>query len=140
MLACRRRYEGRSPPLRLALAEGEHIPFGDREFDAVLCVGGFNFFSDPGRALGEMARVTRPGGRIVLADEIPDFLQYSWGHRIWWPSLDSWLMKRWFGPEFRDMVLANQIDVPALAAAALKDSTIHRIWRGYGYCLVGEPQ
>jgi len=140
LFTCHRRYEGRTLPLRLALAEGEHIPFGDREFDAVVCVGGFNFFSDPGAALAEMARVTRPGGRVVVADEIPDFLKYGWGHRIWWPSLDSWLMKRWFGPEFRDMVLTNQIDVPALAAAPLRDWTIHRIWRGYGYCLVGEPQ
>jgi SAM-dependent methyltransferase len=140
LAACRRRCEGRMLPLRLALAEGERIPFADREFNAVLCVGGFNFFSDPGQALAEMARVTRPGGRIVVADEIPDFLEYGWGHRIWWPSLDSWLMKRWFGPEFCDMVLTNKIDVHSLAAAALKDWTIHRIWRGYGYCLVGERQ
>ena len=46
----------------------------DHSFDAVLCVGGFNYFSDPLTAMREMARVARPGGRIVVADELPDLL------------------------------------------------------------------
>jgi ubiquinone/menaquinone biosynthesis C-methylase UbiE len=137
LAACRRRYSDR--PLLLALAEGEHIPFEGRSFDAVLCVGGFNFFSDPRVALAEMARVTRPGGRVVVADERPDFLRYGWGHRIGWPTLDHWLMARWFGREFRDMVLQNQLDIETLAAETLAEPRVHPIWRGYGYCLVGSP-
>jgi len=138
LMACRRRYAAR--PLSLVLAQGEHLPFEDRSFDAVLCVGGFNFFSDPALALAEMARVARPGARIVVADEIPDFLRYGWGHRIHWPALDHWLMKRWFGPEFRDMIVNNQLNVEEVAAATLAGPMIHRIWRGYGYCLVGSPR
>ncbi len=134
---CRERYPQRS--LTLALAEGESIPFADRAFDAVLSVGGFNYYSSPGATLREMARVTKPGGRIVVADEIPDILRYGWGHRIWAPSLDDWIMRRWFGPEFRDMIVANKIDPDGLARENLDDVQIHRIWRGYGYCIVGSP-
>jgi SAM-dependent methyltransferase len=136
--ACRDRHADRD--LFLALAEGERIPFADRSFDAVLCVGGFNFFSDPEGALKEMARVTRPGGRIVVADELPDLFEWGWGHLIGCPRLDTWLMKRiWLGPEFADMVLGSRLDVAAVARAALYRPIIHRIWRGLGYCIVGTP-
>jgi SAM-dependent methyltransferase len=138
LAACRDRHADRG--LFLALAEGERIPFADRSFDNVLCVGGFNFFSDPECALREMGRVTRPGGRIVVADELPDLLKWGWGHLIGFPTLDTWLMKRiWLGTEFTDMVLDNCLDVHAVARAALRRSKIHGIWRGLGYCIVGTP-
>jgi SAM-dependent methyltransferase len=138
LASCRDRHAGRG--LFLALAEGERIPFADRSFHAVLCVGGFNFFSDPECALKEMARVTRPGGRVVVADELPDLFEWGWGHLIGWPALDTWLMKRiWLGPEFTDMVMGNRLDVAAVAHAALKQPEIHSIWRGLGYCIVGAP-
>jgi SAM-dependent methyltransferase len=139
LAACRDRHADRHP--FLALAEGERIPFADHSFDAVLSVGGFNFYSDPECALKEMARVTRPGGRVVVADERPDLFEWGWGHLIGWPSLDTWLMKRvWLGDEFADMVMNTRLDVPGVAHAALRRPIIHRIWRGLGYCIVGTPQ
>ncbi|HEV3120723.1 MAG TPA: methyltransferase domain-containing protein, partial [Isosphaeraceae bacterium] len=68
--ACRRRAGER--PLPLVLGEAEELPFQDRQFDAVLSIGGFNYFNDPEGSLREMARVTRPGGTIVVADEVPN--------------------------------------------------------------------
>lgn len=136
--ACEKRHAGHG--LLLALAEGERLPFADRSFDAVLCVGGFNFFSDPLYALKEMARVARPGGRIVVADERPDLFHYGWGHLVGFPALDTWLMERfWLGPEFTAMVLANDLDLAGVARAALGQHRVHTIWRGLGYCLVGSP-
>jgi len=44
-------------------------PFQDATFDAVLHIGGINFFDDKARALGEMARVAKPGTRVVVVDE-----------------------------------------------------------------------
>ena len=138
LAACRDRYPERG--LFLALAEGERLPFADGSFDAVLSVGGFNFYSDPQCALKEMARVTRPGGRIVVADELPDLFEWGWGHLIGLPRLDDWLMRRfWLGPEFTDMVLGTRLDVQAVARAALRRPEIHRIWRGLGYCIVVSP-
>jgi SAM-dependent methyltransferase len=136
--ACRERFPRRG--LFLALAEGEQLPFADDSFDAALCVGGFNFFSDPPAALREMARVTRPGGRVVVADELPDLHRWGWGHLVGWPGLDTWLMRRfWFGPEFTDMVLSSQLDVHEVARQALGEHHVHTIWRGLGYCIVGSP-
>jgi SAM-dependent methyltransferase len=135
---CRDRFPDRG--LFLALAEGERIPFADRSFDVVLSVGGFNFYSDPQSALSEMARVTKPGGRVVVADELPDLFEWGWGHLLGIPRLDDWLMRRfWLGPEFTDMVIGTRLDVAALARATLRRAVVHRIWRGLGYCIVGEP-
>ncbi len=50
-------------------ANALHLPFADDSFDAVVSIGGFNQFGDAARALAEMTRVTRPGGRIAIADE-----------------------------------------------------------------------
>lgn len=45
----------------------EALPFGDASFDAVACQFGLMFFDDRVKALREMWRVTRPGGRLVVA-------------------------------------------------------------------------
>lgn len=52
------------------LVEGEaaHLPFRHGAFDALLNHGGLAEFGDRASAIGEMARVTRPGGRIVICD------------------------------------------------------------------------
>ena len=43
------------------------LPFGDAEFDRVVSQFGLMFVAEPGRALAEMVRVCRPGGRVVGA-------------------------------------------------------------------------
>jgi ubiquinone/menaquinone biosynthesis C-methylase UbiE len=55
--------------LELAEAKAEALPYADDTFDAVLHVGGINFFSDPAGALREMVRVAKPGAPILVADE-----------------------------------------------------------------------
>ena len=57
----------RLPPADLREADMESLPFGDAAFDAVTGVNAFQFAGDPRRALGEAARVTRPGGRVVAS-------------------------------------------------------------------------
>ena len=43
------------------------LPFGDQSFDASFCKGAMDHFDDPESAIAEMARVTKPDGRVVLA-------------------------------------------------------------------------
>jgi SAM-dependent methyltransferase len=45
----------------------EPLPFDDGAFDVVTCLEGIEHVLSPFRLIGELARVTRPGGRIVLS-------------------------------------------------------------------------
>jgi SAM-dependent methyltransferase len=51
------------------------LPYGDGEFDAVICQQGLQFFPDPTAAIIELSRVTRAGGRL--------------GVTVWSPPEDS---------------------------------------------------
>ena len=46
----------------------ESLPFGAGSFDVVTCRLTTHHFADLPRAVGEMARVLRPGGRLVITD------------------------------------------------------------------------
>ena len=48
-------------------AWSEALPFGNDAFDGAFCKGALDHFDDPERCIGEMARVTRASGRVVLA-------------------------------------------------------------------------
>lgn len=66
-----------------ALANGYYLPFADNSFDACFHFGGINAFGDIRRAFAEMARVTRPGGKVVVGDEsMPPWLRDSEFGRI----------------------------------------------------------
>ena len=56
-----------SPSLDIRRGAAEHLPLGDDEVDCVTCQFALMFFQDPARALAEMARVIRPGGRVAVA-------------------------------------------------------------------------
>jgi len=45
----------------------DSLPFRSGSFDAAVCKGAIDHFDRPELAISEMARVTRPGGRVVLA-------------------------------------------------------------------------
>lgn len=50
------------------------LPFPDNEFDCVFCVNSFHYFSQPQLALGEIRRVLRDGGRLILVDWCDNYL------------------------------------------------------------------
>jgi SAM-dependent methyltransferase len=122
---------------RLAWAEAESLPFDDGTFDACWTVGGFTYFRDHEAALREMRRVTRPGGPVVVADEVPGMHRAGLGHLIGVSGFDAW----WLGllgldREFVEMVLGFDVDPVELARRVWPEAVRHRIWRGLGYCLV----
>lgn len=55
--------------IALRLANGARLPFGENRFDAALAITVILHVADPLRVVREMARVTRPGGRVGLQDQ-----------------------------------------------------------------------
>ena len=54
--------------LTLDVGNVEALPYGDARFDVVMSMFGTMFAARPDRVVAELARVTRPGGRVVLAN------------------------------------------------------------------------
>jgi len=54
------------------LTRAEQLPFEDGSFDLITCVRSLHHIESPTRALDEMARVTAPGGRVVIEDFLAD--------------------------------------------------------------------
>lgn len=59
-------------PIQYRQADAEQLPFEDGAFDAVVSTFGVMFASRPEAAAAEIARVVKPGGRVVLATWRPD--------------------------------------------------------------------
>jgi demethylmenaquinone methyltransferase / 2-methoxy-6-polyprenyl-1,4-benzoquinol methylase len=55
-------------PVRFVAGDALRLPLRDASFDAVTCSFGLRNVADPGAALAEMFRVTRPGGRLVICE------------------------------------------------------------------------
>jgi demethylmenaquinone methyltransferase / 2-methoxy-6-polyprenyl-1,4-benzoquinol methylase len=54
--------------VRFVAGDGTRLPFADEAFDAVTISFGLRNISDVPTALDEMARVVRPGGRLVVCE------------------------------------------------------------------------
>jgi SAM-dependent methyltransferase len=52
--------------------DAEALPFADGSFDTVVTMFGAMFAGHPERAAAELLRVTRAGGRIAMANWVPD--------------------------------------------------------------------
>ena len=66
------RNEGLSRGVRFARGDAEELALPDDSFDAVLCECSLCTFPDKERAVGEIARVLRPGGRVAISDVVVD--------------------------------------------------------------------
>lgn len=52
--------------------DSEHLPFADGSFDLLTCSHSFHHYPHQDRAIREMRRVLRPGGRLMLIDGFRD--------------------------------------------------------------------
>ena len=62
------RLAGHRERAALGIADAHFLPFADGTFDAAFCSGTLHHLARPGRGLAELARVTRPGGRIAAME------------------------------------------------------------------------
>jgi SAM-dependent methyltransferase len=68
--------------LSVAAADVLALPFANDAFDSTFCVALLQHTTDPSKAVAELARVTKPGGRVVAVE--PDNAA-----RYWFSSLES---------------------------------------------------
>jgi ubiquinone/menaquinone biosynthesis C-methylase UbiE len=78
----RRRFRHEAGRLNLVLASAEALPFPDGSIDKAVSLNSLYFWPDPAGALAEMARLVRPGGRLLLCFEPPDELSKWPGSRF----------------------------------------------------------
>jgi SAM-dependent methyltransferase len=89
MLAVARR---KAPAIEWRQGAAEALPFADASFDAVVSQFGLMFFQDRPKAIREMLRVLRPGGRLTVA--VWDSLERTPGYAAFVS-----LLQRLFGEE-----------------------------------------
>jgi ubiquinone/menaquinone biosynthesis C-methylase UbiE len=137
---CRSDYPDRDTSL--IVGEAENLPFPDSTFDNVFSLGAINHVNDPGKALREMARVVKPDGLVVVADEVPDLPNRQIAHKLGLHKLQKWILSRvFFLGKFSEVILEHtDLKIEPLVETALRDWQIHRIWGGLGYCVVGKAK
>jgi demethylmenaquinone methyltransferase / 2-methoxy-6-polyprenyl-1,4-benzoquinol methylase len=92
------RHSGISDRVHLEIGDAQELAFPDRSFDGACISFGIRNVADRLRGLREMARVTRPGGRVVVL-ELSEPEQGAWAaiarihvHHVV-PLLGAWLSR-----------------------------------------------
>ena len=89
----------------LRKGELEALPIKDRELDAALLSLVLHYSADPARTLAEVARVCRPGAKVLVVDMLPhhhEEYQLQMGH-VWLGFSEKQIKKRLTGAGFDDV-------------------------------------
>lgn len=76
----------------LEIADVVHLPFEDDFFDGLICNASFHHYQEPERAVGEMRRVLKPGGYLILGDPTFPLLRglFNWAMK-WGKDGNHWI-------------------------------------------------
>jgi SAM-dependent methyltransferase len=104
--------QGINAPALYAAADASQLPFGDGVFDSTYCVAVLQHIRDIGRAVAEIARVTKPGGRVLVVE--PDNAA-----RYWFSSAESGMHAAELGRRFYASLAMSRGEMPASAVGPL---------------------
>jgi SAM-dependent methyltransferase len=79
---CRRRFEYRGLQGDFRVAPAEELPYPDATFDCICSMGVLHHVSDTPRAIAEIFRVMRPGGRLIVMFYHRNSAQYQIKYRL----------------------------------------------------------
>ena len=132
MLEIARAKAGSGPgaPVRFEAANALALPYADDEFDAATVGFGARNFSDLDRGLREMARVVRPGGRVVVLEmTTPQRPPLSTFFRLWFDRVVPLLGRLAGDPEAYDYLpnSVRRFPGPAELAAVMSESGLRHI-------------
>ncbi len=99
-------------------ASAERLPFADESVDAVTSNGALNLVPDKRRAVAEMFRVLRPGGRLQMADVVikrPVTVDCRTDPRLWvecvvGATIDERLLELFGDAGFEDIRVVRSLD------------------------------
>lgn len=108
-------------------APSDDLPFPDEVFTAVVCTAAFHHFPEPERSLGEIARILRPRGRLVIADFCRD-------------PLTMRVFDRFIGVLDRGHAAARRTDEmrSMMGAAGLHVTAVDKRWHGHLMMIAAE--
>lgn len=82
------------------------LPFADEEFDGVVCFEAIVHLADPGRALGELRRVLRPDGLLLVS--APNRDAYPPGNPLHLSELSSEELEQLLAERFANVAIHRQ--------------------------------
>ena len=88
----------KAPSARLIQADVTALPFADATFDLSLAVTLLCFVDDAQRTVQELVRVTRPGGRVVLAELNRWSAWAAWRRLKGWTGSERWRSAHFYSP------------------------------------------
>nr|CAJ2470224.1 unnamed protein product [Leishmania braziliensis] len=101
----------RQPLFAVANYAAEQLPFPDNSFDAVVDMFGLCSFDDPVRALRELSRVCKPGGKLLL-------IEHGKGHSVRVNNhLDKWAPRHaknwgcWWNRDIRRVIRLSGVSI-----------------------------
>jgi ubiquinone/menaquinone biosynthesis C-methylase UbiE len=128
MLAAARRRLAGAKNVEFRRGDLETLPVADGELDAATLTLVLPYLPSPGRALAEVARVLKPGGRVVVTDLLPhdrEAFRQQLGHQ--WLGFSPAQLEAWMREAGLDAVRVSALPAaPDAKGPGLFVATAHR--------------
>jgi demethylmenaquinone methyltransferase/2-methoxy-6-polyprenyl-1,4-benzoquinol methylase len=107
--------------IHLTCADGHHLPFPEKGFDAVVCAFGIRNLENHEGAAGEIRRVLKPGGTLVVLEFfrpekiLPKLFYQTYGKYII-PRVGGWISKNRKAYEYLQDSIQNFLSIGEYAS------------------------